>query len=305
MKRRILVLSLVLLWLIPASTQATGVTSVDDDGPRAVERVATLDFVTTEIVTLLGLEPVAVAGKPDYLEWVGIGADAVANAANLGRRTEPNQESLAAANPQLITGATFRHKPLADSLRRIAPVVLYNWLPASDQQNPLEHTRALVRHLAQRIDRGAQAERLLTGMDEALARQASRVREAGMAGEAVILAQHVRGTNRFNLYSEHSLGVAIIQTLGLTNAWEGEPEKFGYTTVGLARLTRTADAHMLLVAQPDDRAFEQVTNSPVWRSVPAVASGRVHRLAPQTWFFGGPETISQLARQFTDALLSD
>jgi iron complex transport system substrate-binding protein len=278
---------------------------VNDTGDGPAERVATLDFITTETVLLLGHHPVAVAGLKHYREWVGIGNDALSAARELGRRDAPDLETLAAAEPDLITGAAFRHQSLAPSLRRIAPVVLYNWLPEDDRVGPLAHLRGIVRHLAGRLDKQQRGEDILEVMEERLDEQAQRLAEAGWDGAPVVLAQHVRGSDQFNLYTDHSLGGAIANAIGLNNAWDGESQRFGAQTVGLRTLLALDDAHIILVAQPEDSAFQQMTSSPVWQSLPAVEADRIHRLPPRTWFFGGPRTIARLARQFTDALIPD
>jgi iron complex transport system substrate-binding protein len=304
MTKRIILATLLMALALPTA-KAGGLTAVDDAADEPVKRIATLDFITTEIVALLGRDPVAVAGLADYREWVDVANGSVSQSRDLGRRTEPDREILAASQPDLITGATFRHQPLVDGLRRIAPVVLYNWLPSDKSVNPLDHLRQQVRHLGQRIGRAERAETVLSTMNRALAQQAERLDQADWANQPVLLAQHVRGTDRFNLYTEHSLASAIAREIGLATAWDGDADEFGYQTVGVRTLLELKSAHMLLIAQPDDRAFQQLSQSALWQSVPAVEAGRVHRLPPKTWFFGGPKTVSRLARQFTDALLTD
>lgn len=291
--------------IMPVTAAGAGVAAVDDRANGSAGRVATLDFITTETVLMLGLEPVAVAGLKHYRTWVSIRTEGLTRAADLGRRAAPDLETLASAEPDLITGAAFRHQSLAASLRRIAPVVLYNWLPEDNRVTPLEHLRAVVRHLAERLHKQSRGETVLERMNARLDEQAQRLAEAGLGGTPVVLAQHVRGSDQFNLYTDRSLGGAIASAIGLDNAWEGEPQKFGYQTVGLRTLLKLDEAHLILVAQPDDSAFQQMTSSTVWQSLPAVQAGRIHRLPPRTWFFGGPRTIAQLARQFTDALVAD
>jgi len=295
-------LAVVVMVIGLTAAQAEGFTSADDAASEPVERVATLDFITTEIIALLGREPVAVAGLTDYRDWVGVANDAVADARDLGRRTEPDLEVLAASKPDLITGATFRHKPLLAGLRRIAPVVLYDWQPKDATTNALDHLRRRVRHLGGRLNRSNEAAAILADMDQALAKQAERLAKAGRADTPVILAQHVQGTDRFNIYTNQSLAAAIARAVGLQPVWDRNPEKFGFTTMRLRSLLELDRGHLLLVAEPDDRAFQQLRESTLWHSVPAVASGRIHRLPPRTWFFGGPRSVSRLARQFTDAL---
>lgn len=283
---------------------ARPIAPVADPTTPPATRVATLDFIATEAVALLGHAPVAVANPGDYRAWVGIAESMIADARDLGRRGEPDLEALAASAPDLIVGVAFRHQPLAPALRRIAPTVLYDWLPGPEA-DALTRLRRVVEDLGQRLGRRDRAAAVLERMDRDLAAARQTLADAGLSGAPVVLAQHVRGTNRFNLYAPRSLGGAIVAALGLRPAWSGETGAFGFATVGLEGLARLDEAHILLAAQPDDRAFRQLNESPVWRALPAVAAGRVHRLAPRTWFFGGPRTVARLGEAFAAALVGD
>lgn len=286
-----------------AETGNAAVTSGPVEGK--VERVATLDFITTETVILLGATPVAVADLQQYRAWIDVGNEALDSACRLGRRSNPNHRALASADPDLIAGAAFRHQPLTGELSRIAPVVLFEWLPDEASVTAVEQLRRIVRHLGSRLDASQRAEALINAMDRTLAAQAKRIEEAGLADTPVVLAQHVHGTNQFTLYTKQSLGASLIRRLGLRNAHTGAGRRFGYQTVTLRGLNALGDAQLLLAADPDDPAFEEIRQSAIWQSLPAVRAGRVHRLPPKTWFFGGQESIRRRAREFTDALLTD
>lgn len=290
--------------LAPAWSAAEDLLLGADARPESTERIAVLDFMLTEIALAIGIEPVAVARPEGYRRWVGLLNQRIDRAVDVGLRQEPSLEALAGARPDLILGSNWRHGPALDRLRGIAPTLLYRSLPEPREDDQLTRIREIVRDLGRRTGRAEQAATALETMDAAFAETRARIRRAGREGTPVVIAQHAIGTTRFHLYSPGSLGVRVAERIGLDNAWSGEYGTYGFQTVRAETLAELGDdAHLLLMVEPDDTAFERLRDSPVWAALPAVAGGRVHRLPPYTWFYGGPLSAARLGERFADALL--
>jgi iron complex transport system substrate-binding protein len=266
-------------------------------------RVAALEYLETEVLLALGITPAGVADIGGYRQWVGIQSEALGDSRDLGSRQSPSLESLADLEPTLIVSSHWRHGNIAQRLTSIGPTLLYADLPQPEATDQYSRMQAIVRDLGQRLGRQAQAQQALTALDEQLASQRSRLRDSGADG-AIVLAQHVQGSQRFRLFTDNSLAIRIARELGLSNGFEHAPQPHGFATVRLEdMLALPQDSHLLIVADRDDAAYQRLTDSRLWQSVPGVETERLIHLPTDTWFFGGPLSARRLADRITDGLL--
>ncbi len=290
---------LTVLFSIGASA---AVAPLADPVSPPVKRVATLEYLQTEIALALGIEPIAATDPKGYRRWVGARAARLDGARDLGTRQEPDLEGLIAAEPDLIVGAWWRSGSIADRLQEIAPTLLYDGLPDAADSDQYARMRAIVRDLGERTGRGDATDKILGRLDARLDDQRARLADADLSGTPVILAQSVPGTTRLRLFTDNSLAVRIAEAVGLRNAWSGDGNAFGFDTVDLKRLAEIENAHMLWVTDPDAPVIEKLRASRLWQALPVVNAGRVHPLPEDTWFFGGPLSAMRLAERLVDTL---
>ena len=115
-----------------AVEHARGVTDV----PFRAERVVVLDSLPIDTVVSLGVTPVgaAEAGSASSLpEYLGSGLDGTES---VGKIAEPNLESIARLQPDLILSNDQRHGEIYESLSNIAPTV-FAASPAVDWQGSI------------------------------------------------------------------------------------------------------------------------------------------------------------------------
>ncbi|HEV7368482.1 iron-siderophore ABC transporter substrate-binding protein [Arenibaculum sp.] len=266
------------------------------------ERIVVLDLAYAEALAAVGVSPVGVADLAGYRQWVGVGAERLAGAADVGTRQEPSLEAIAALRPDLILGPAFRHAAIHDQLSAIAPTVLFEGFPA-DGQGQFEQTVEDFRAVARMVGREEEGERVLADMDAVLDRGRERLAQAGLAGAPVLVAQFLPGSPSPRVFTDGSLVDGVIDRLGLVNAWKGPAERFGFTTAGIESLAAIRDAHLLHIVQPGDDVFQRLGANPVWPRLDFVANDRVHALPSDTWTFGGPLSVSAMAGRVADALL--
>jgi ABC-type Fe3+-hydroxamate transport system substrate-binding protein len=94
----------------------------------------------------------------------------------------------------------------------------------------------------------------------------------------------------------------VLVSLGLANAWRGDPSFWGFAVVGVDGLAAVGDAGIVYGAFGLDD-LRPVLHSPIWQALPAVRSGRTGSI-PGFWYFGGIATAVRLARQITDCLVA-
>lgn len=245
--------------------------------PTAVPaRVAVLNWGLAQTVTALGVEPVAVANVAGYRKWVAA-PPLPEGTVDLGRRIEPNLDVLAGTAPDLILTSGYFNRG-RDRLASIAPTeTLRIFRPGGDG---LERALEVAGELAARLDRPTAMSRLQRDLDEAIERLGARSR----AGESVYVISF-RDGGHVRVYGRHGLFDGVLRRAGLDNAWDGATNFWGFSLVPIERLDAAAD-HVVVVEPVNREAQEMMRDSPVWRALPAVRSGRVHRIAP-TWSYGG------------------
>ena len=78
----------------------------------------------------------------------------------------------------------------------------------------------------------------------------------------------------------------MLDRLGLTNAWTGETNYWGFNTIGLERLaTMPADVRLIAFEPIPPDVPQMQAASPLWQSLPFVAAGRTSVL-PGVLMFG-------------------
>lgn len=269
----------------------------------ASPRVVALDFNYVEGLLALGIVPVGVADLQGYAAWVGVGAERLAQTRDVGTRQEPSLEVLLALQPDLIVGPAFRLSPQRRRLEQIAETLLLD-AAAAEAGDAFGAMAESFLGLAAAVGRAEDGAAVLEELEAGLRVEALGLAEAGLAGEGVMLAQFLPGSPHLRAFRADSLAGGVLARLGLANDWQGRAGAFGFDTVDVEALARSAGNWLLYVAAPRDEAFLRLSGGPLWPAVPAVAAGRARALPPDTWFFGGPLSCREMGRVFADALRS-
>lgn len=262
------------------------------------QHVIPIEWNLVEYVLALGVQPVAIADVEGYNAWVSIAVELDPNVGDVGLRYEPSLESIAAAQPDLILGTTDRDEAIYDQLTAIAPTLLLPPYPTAEGETPIADINETLRTIATALNRQAEAEQVTADMEQVLADGTAATASAGRAGEPFILAQAFTAENvpTMRLFTNQSLFGSVLTQLGLENAWEGEPDPWGFNTVTVeALIDAPAETNFFYVVQDNDNIFAgQLQDDPIWSSLPFVQAGRTYSLGGDTWTFGGQLSVEQL-----------
>lgn len=273
----------VLLLLTPASGAVLAA--------KPPERIAVLNWGLAQTLLGLGIEPVAIADMPGYRRWVAQ-PPLPERAADIGRRIEPNMEVLAGTAPDLILTSGYYSRAL-DRLRGIAAVeTLRIYQPGTPA---LAQAFTVAGRLASRLGRGD----ALASMRGRFERAVAELRRRTEAGASVYVIRF-RDGGHVQVFGGDALFDGVLERAGLSNAWQGASNYWGFAMVPIERLEARAD-HLVVVEPIKRRAQALMTNSPIWRALPAVRHGRVHRLEP-IWSFGGVPAATRFAERLAEAI---
>ncbi|MFF1253868.1 iron-siderophore ABC transporter substrate-binding protein [Pseudarthrobacter sp. NPDC058329] len=280
-------------------TDSRGV-EVKLDGPA--KRVVGTEWNVVENLTTLGVQPVGVADIKGYSAWVKAGT-LDSTATDIGTRGEPSFDTIASLDPDLIVATADLAEPVIKQLEDLAPVVVLKSADASRQIDQAEDNLKLV---AKATGTEAKADEAIASFDAAVATGKKALEDAGLAGSRVAFADGWVADGKVSIrpYTKGSLMADINTELGLVSPWtaEGDPA-YGLASTDVEGLTSlNADSFVYITNSADGDFTEELADNAVWKSLPFVASGEVHRLADGIWMFGGPASMTQYVDALTAAL---
>ncbi|MFD0309944.1 iron-siderophore ABC transporter substrate-binding protein [Streptomyces sp. NPDC127119] len=272
------------------------------DGPAT--KVVATEWNEVESLVTLGVDPVGVSDVKGYNTW-----DSAVPLKNepkdIGTRGEPSMDTVAALAPDLILASSDLAPAAVKQLREVAPVLEIKSADGSDQIGRMLANLDLI---AKATGTTGQAETARKDFEAKLTEGKKALADAGLAGTDIAFADGYVTSNQVTLrpYTDGSLIGSVNKRLGLKNAWKVKGDAaygLGSTDVeGLTDLPK--DTQFAYIGNDDDKTATPFTGvlakNAVWKSLPFVKSGDVHRLDDGIWMFGGPGSMSA----YIDALVA-
>jgi iron complex transport system substrate-binding protein len=284
------------------STAAGGPVSITDDRGETVEldapatRVVSLEWMQTEMLASLGVEPVGAADVAGYTSWVGTSVPLSTEPEDVGTRGEPSVEAIAGLEPDLIVGVTSSIPEGAmEQMARIAPIALFDGADAAD---PLGYVEDTFRDIATLVGAEDAADEVVAATEQTIADNAAAIADAGLEGAPVVFASpYAEGANvTIRMHGPRSAFQAVATEMGLGSATEDPgDDAYGLSYVDVEGLTALpADTRFLYWGNDDEDDVVETTlaSNPVWQSLPFVQEGHVYRAGVGIWAYGGPESLA-------------
>ncbi|PZG23399.1 ABC transporter substrate-binding protein [Micromonospora craterilacus] len=291
-----------------ASAAAGGPVTVTDSRGKEIKldnpatKVVALEWGEVEMLVGLGVMPVGVADTKGYATWVSA-AKLDPGAKDVGTRGEPSVDSIVALQPDLVVMEDDRGANLVTQLEQYVPVIVTKGSDASDN---LGRMRADLNMIAKAVGRTTEAQQLLADFDAAVADGKKKIAGAGAAGKPFAIADGWKegSTVSVRMFGQGALVSQIGIQLGLTNAWTGKTDEawgLGQTDVeGLTALS-SPDLHFFYNASDGADVFaDGLAGNAIWKSLPFVKQGNLHRMPDGIWTFGGPLS----GKQYIDQLVN-
>ncbi|MEU3998895.1 iron-siderophore ABC transporter substrate-binding protein [Streptomyces fungicidicus] len=281
-------------------TDASGA-EVELDGPA--EKVVGTEWNVVEHLVSLGVDPVGVADVKGYKTW-----DAAVPLKNepkdIGTRGEPSMDTIASLKPDLIVATTDLQPNALKQLRKIAPVLEVKSAEAAD---PIGRMLENVDLIAEATGTTERAATLKKDFETTLADGRKALADAGLDGAEIAFADGYVASNQVSVrpYTSGSLIGAVNERLGLKNAWKQKgDEAYGLASTDVEGLTGLGKVQFVYIGNDGDESSDPFANelagNSVWKSLPFVKSGDVHRLDDGIWMFGGTGSMERYA----DALVA-
>ena len=270
--------------------------------PRAAEakpplRIVCLDDGLAETLLTLGVTPIAVADREIWEKWV-VEPPLPPQVADIGTILEPNLEFLLQLRPDIILSTPYLDgiKPL---LERVAPVMTIGIYTPDGQ--PYRRAIAATRQLAALVGKESEGEALIAATEAYFSDVRQRLEP--LSARPIYVVNFLDPRN-VRIYGEKSLFQAVLDRIGIRNAWTGETNYWGFATVGIDGLATSSDARLAYLEPLPEGAVGTLTESPVWNAMPFVRNRSIMRLAPAL-MFGALPSASRFARLLAAALTAE
>ncbi|MDL4863585.1 iron-siderophore ABC transporter substrate-binding protein [Halomonas elongata] len=257
-------------------------------------RIATLDWTLAETLQALGTPPEAVAQVDAYHAWVGE-PHLPGSVTDLGLRTQPNLELLSDLAPdQILISPMFAN--LKPRLSRIAPV--QNFTLYTPGRDTWQEMRELTHGVAELVGRPEAADRLIESTETRIAELRRQLPDdvPPLLVVQFMDARHVR------VFGDNGLYQAVLERLGLDNAWPGKTNAWGFSLTGIEALANL-DARLVVVEPYPAGVHETLEKSGLWQGLIRDSRGDPLVLPP-VWSFGALPSAQRFAEQLTAALES-
>lgn len=237
------------------------------------QRVVVLDTGELDSAVALGITPVGAVvvsdsiGFPDYL------ADAVADVTEVGTIAEPNLETIASLQPDLILSSKSRHEAIYPQLSQIAPTVFTEQVGVTWRENFELHAEAL--------GMTDQANGLLDTYDTAVADLATAL------GDDLPEVSIIRSLGeQIRIMMKASFIGTIIDDVGLPRPAPQDQDVF--MEEGNLERVPDMDGDLIIISRFGDEHghLEQIMDSPAWQDLRAVQTDNVHEVDDSYWMLG-------------------
>lgn len=266
-------------------THELGVTEV----PANPQRIVVLSSAALEFVATLGIKPVGVAA------WVAAGnvnqvpphINAVMDLSDvtfLGSSDEPNLESIAAVDPDLIlmTGSGY-YQPIYAKVSQIAPTVAFAAWPDGSMHSTWQDYFI---NTAMALGKEAEAQVVIAAWQERIA----QFKAAAALDETRISVTRLM-PDTIMTYLKGSYSGTVLEAAGVNQTEAQEIVDFA-TNISMEQLP-LIDGDRLLLIQSDPNAaiYNQLLASPLWQQLGAVQADQVYLVNTDVWI-GGDGYIS-------------
>ncbi|GAA1776543.1 iron-siderophore ABC transporter substrate-binding protein [Agromyces lapidis] len=288
-----------------AAGDEVAITVTDDRGEEIsldapAEKVVALEWNTAENLVALGVMPAGVADVAGYTAWVQ-SEPLDESVTDVGMRGEPSVDAIAGLAPDLVVTTTDLPETVISQIEEFAPVLVVR---GADASNPIGQMESNLERIATATGTEAEGETLLDGFHAKVDEGKAALDAAGLAGTPFMMSDSWASGGQVSIrpFTEGALLTAVTEELGLENAWTGEGDAdYGLGSTDVEGLTALDDLEFLYITNGEADAYAvDLADNAVWKSLPFVANGNVHRLPDGIWMFGGPSSMND----YIDAVVS-
>lgn len=267
------------------------------------DRVVTISIVVAAHLASVGLLPVAADSfavewlRPykELLEELNESEVDLSTIQSIGTNEEPNLEKIASIGPELILAETYLDESLWDRLAEIAPTVIV-FRGDLDEYGETEPSNA---GWKQAFDQAVRAVGHQGGAEQVRQSYAEVVEEVRSEdSSATVTFLRANDSGNFRIDGSEGFGGSVAEEAGipLSDLPSDGEEEGGYVSFSLERLADVVTGDVIVTTAQESggpSSIEEIEQSSLWNSLPAVQAGRIIRL-PQPIYNGGTYVATEI-----------
>ncbi|MBE0399624.1 ABC transporter substrate-binding protein [Halomonas sp. FME1] len=253
-----------------------------------------LSWTTAETLVAIGAPPEGMSMIDNYQQWGSI-RSLSEDIVEVGVSFQPNLELITSMHPDIIMSdsvfVVFDEK-LSDRFNT------YRFTLYQEEVDRWNELTEFTRQVATAIMQPDSGEVYIADVENNIEHLKNRIREWN---EPLLIiraldAQHVR------VYGENSLVQAVLDRLGLSNAWQEPTSQKGFSIVGVEALV-DIKARLVIVEGPQlsGNIADQLAGRGLWQYVPSIRENNLITVPP-FWVFGALPSALRFAESLVEAL---
>lgn len=253
-----------------------------------------LSWTTAETLVAIGAPPEGMSMRDNYQKWGSI-RSIPEDTVEVGLSFQPNLEIISSMHPDIIA---------SDSVFAVSDEKLserYNTYRFSLYNEDVDRWNELVgftRQVSSAIMRPYSGEIYIADVENKIKHLKNRVRE----WNEPLLIIRALDSHHVRVYGNNSLVQAVLDRLGLTNAWQEPTNQKGFSIVGVEELIGI-DARLVIVEGPQlsGNIATQLSHRGLWQYVPSIRENNLITVPP-FWVFGALPSALSFAESLVEAL---
>ncbi|MGP9767008.1 ABC transporter substrate-binding protein [Halomonas sp. AOP13-D3-9] len=280
----VVVMAIIAVLTLPikslASSNSSAIAALDI---RIIETLVAMDIIPTSLT-----EPEAQSFSTPRLS----------GSTNLGIGFQPNLELLSQVSPQNIL-ISPNLAQISARLSGISPLKSLTPYDNETRTDPWHQLTSFTRELGKYIDDERSAERLIRETEHHL----HTLRDSLPRNQSPFLIIRLMDNRHARVFGSNSMFQSALEQLELTNAWQGESNHWGFTTVSINALI-DIDARLVILESPyaNSPVREQFSVRGTWQHMRSLRRGDEIYLPATFHHFGALPSALSFADLLVEAL---
>lgn len=253
-----------------------------------------LSWTTAETLVAIGAPPEGMSMRDNYQKWGSI-RSIPEDTVEVGISFQPNLELITSMHPDIIVSDSVfavSDEKLSDKYNTYRFTLYHEDV---DRWNELTDFTREVSSAVMLPDAG---EMYIADVENKIEYLKSRIRE----WNEPLLIIRALDSHHVRVYGKNSLVQAVLDRLGLSNAWQEPTNQKGFSIVGVEELIGI-DARLVIVEGPQlsGNIASQLSGRGLWQYVPSIRENNLMTVPP-FWVFGALPSALRFAESLVEAL---
>lgn len=237
------------------------------------QKVVALEFSFVDNLYQLGIKPVGIADDGDGKRIIEPIQTYVSGYTSVGKRAQPNLETIQSLKPDLIIADAKRHTEIYKELQAIAPTILVKSLEGNFQE--LEQS---FKTIASVFNQEKKAEEIITKSNQAIETTKTKLASTALSKKQILTA--VPDSKSINIHTSASYLGNVFERLNLK---QNVVSQSVYEEASLEQLISKNSEVIIYIRKTSGSIVDSWKESPLYQNIPAIQKKNVFEVDTEVW----------------------